>query len=326
MPEGHTVHRIARQFRADLVDHPVAVSSPQGRFAAGAALLDGSVLTTAAALGKHLLLGFGYGDDAPLPVSDVVPERWVHVHLGLYGAWDFRGRVSPLADGEPVAFLGAPRRAVRMGEGEASLATAAAGDAGVLTEVFPPPPVGAVRVRLATDATVADLRGPTACEVLGPPEVAAIVAKAGPDPQVDAWPEPQAEFVRRVRRRRVAIGQLLMDQSVVSGIGNIYRAEMLFRARLEPHVPGSAVPEEVLDALWRDWVVLLEDGIRTGVMLTREDLDGPGAPSRAAAVADRSLRHAVYGRAGEPCLRCGSTILREELAGRTLYWCPACQS
>lgn len=334
MPEGHTVHRIARQLRADLVGRRVDVSSPQGRFAAGAALLHGSVLTTAAALGKHLFLGFGR-DDAGLrvPLTDVVPERWVRVHLGLYGAWDFHGRVSPLAEGEPVAFLGAPRRAVRMGEGEASLPGDQKGDrigdaaaGGVVPdEPFPPPPVGAVRVRIATEETVADLRGPTACEVLTPQEVVAVIAKAGPDPQVDAWPDPEAEFVRRVRARRVAVGQLLMDQSVVSGIGNIYRAEMLFRARLEPHTPGARVPEEVLVGLWRDWVGLLEDGIRTGVMLTREDLDWPDGPSRAAAIADRSLRHAVYGRAGEPCLRCGTTILREEMATRNLFWCPACQ-
>lgn len=332
MPEGHTVHRIARQFDADLVGTAVAVSSPQGRFADGAALLDGRVMTTAAALGKHLLLGFGHAPGAApaLPVlhgPDAAPERWLHVHLGLYGAWDFHGRVTPLGDGGPVSSLGAPRRAVRMGEGETPLpapstrrgrGTRPAPD----DDAFPPAPVGQVRVRLATTETVADLRGPITCEVLTSDDVAAIVAAAGPDPRVDAWPDPQGTFVARVRRRRVPVGQLLMDQAVVSGIGNIYRAELLHRARLEPHTPGAQVPEEVLVALWQDWVALLDDGVRVGAMITRDDLDAEG---RAAALADPALRHAVYGRAGEPCRRCGATVLREEMAGRTLYWCPGCQ-
>lgn len=355
MPEGHTVHRIARQFDADLVGHRVAVSSPQGRFADGAALLDGAEMTTAAALGKHLFLGFGTAPAGTprLAVGGLAPERWLHVHLGLYGAWDFHGRVSAQGDGGAVGSLGAPRRAIRMGEGERALPAAGGrtvrdSSAGVDDEepeeapldeptgdlaedpgdgaTFPPPPVGQVRVRLATAATVADLRGAITCEVLTPDDVADIVAKAGPDPRVDAWPDPEAVVVRAVRRRRVAVGQLLMDQSVVSGIGNIYRAELLFRARLEPHTPGAQVPEEVLAGLWRDWVALLDDGIRVGAMLTREELGADGDPgARALALADPSLRHAVYGRAGEPCLRCGATVLREQMAGRTLYWCPACQ-
>jgi formamidopyrimidine-DNA glycosylase len=113
-----------------------------------------------------------------------------------------------------------------------------------------------------------------------------------------------------------------MDQKVVAGIGNIYRAELLFRARLDPHTPGRRVPAEVARALWDDWAVLLADGIRTGVMLTREDLDAEG---RARALVDRTERHWVYGRAGEPCRVCGTSVLVEEMAARKLYWCPVCQ-
>ena len=104
MPEGHTVHRIARQFARDFVGHRVAVSSPQGRFAQGAALLDGRELLTSAAVGKQLFLGFEGG-------------HVLRVHLGLYGAWDFLGVVSPLTEGGgAVASLGAPRvrRSVRI--------------------------------------------------------------------------------------------------------------------------------------------------------------------------------------------------------------------
>ncbi|QGQ18204.1 hypothetical protein GC089_01615 [Cellulomonas sp. JZ18] len=96
MPEGHTVHRIARQLTLDLVGRPVAVSSPQGRFADGAARLDGRRMVAATAVGKQLFCPFDSGDV-------------LRVHLGLYGAWDLYGQVSPLTDGDAPASLGAPR-------------------------------------------------------------------------------------------------------------------------------------------------------------------------------------------------------------------------
>jgi endonuclease VIII len=307
MPEGHTVHRIARQFARDFVGHRPAVTSPQGRFAAGAALIDGRELLSSAAVGKQLFLTFDGG-------------LVLRVHLGLYGAWDFLGAVSPLDEGSSVAAsMGAPRVRRRMGEGELAAELAA--------DDFPPEPVGQVRVRLATEATVADLRGPTACEVLDEAAAAAVLDRLGPDPAVEADvqggdSDPGARVVRTITAKRTAIGQLLMDQAVVAGIGNIYRAELLFRARLDPHTPGRAVPAETVRAIWDDWAVLLEDGIRTGVMLTREDLDADG---RAAALVDSSLRHWVYGRAGEPCRVCGTHVVVEEMAGRKLYFCPVCQ-
>ncbi len=302
MPEGHSVHRIALQLAADLVGHQVTASSPQGRFAAGAALLDGTTMTRTLAVGKQLLVELG--------------DRWLRVHLGLYGAWDFHGRVSSIgAGGTAAGSIGAPRLrgrvSVRIGEVERESVA-----------VFPPDPVGQVRLRLATAETVADLRGPSACEVLTPDDVAALLARAGPDPRVDAWPDPEGTLLERLTSRGSPVGQLLMDQSVISGIGNVYRAEMLFRARLDPWTPGRRVPADVVRGLWLDWVGLLDDGVRTGVMVTREDLDGAG---RAAAIADRSQRHAVYGRAGQPCLVCGGPVRLEDMAGRKLYWCPTCQ-
>src|SRR6195952_2040450 len=78
MPEGHSVHRIARQFELHFVGKTIAVSSPQGRFAAGAALIDGHVMTKARAIGKQMFLEFDN-------------QLTLRVHLGLYGAWDFAG-------------------------------------------------------------------------------------------------------------------------------------------------------------------------------------------------------------------------------------------
>ncbi|MBT0993884.1 Fpg/Nei family DNA glycosylase [Cellulomonas sp. DKR-3] len=316
MPEGHTVHRVARQLELDLVGRPLRVTSPQGRFAAGAERLDGQVLAASSAVGKQLFLTFASGDV-------------LRVHLGLYGAWDFYGRLSPLVAGEAAwGSMGAPRlrRAVRMGEDEREQPADEGGLVATLHQAFPPEPVGQVRVRLATSETVADLRGPSACEVLDPAGAEAVLARLGPDPATltgdDERTAAGREVVRRLRARNVAVGQLLMDQSVVAGVGNIYRAVLLFRARLDPRTPGRDVPERTAAALWTDWAALLADGIADGMIITREDLT---PDQRQAARADPTLRHWVYGRAGEPCRVCGTPVVVEDMAARKLYRCPRCQ-
>lgn len=329
MPEGHSVHRIARQFDRNIVGRVVAASSPQGRFAEGAAVLDGREAVEVRAVAKQMFLRFD---------GDV----WLRVHLGMYGAWDFAGDVVvdatiassngrmgqtnqrgtvldeailDAAGENSLTSIGAPRRArVRMSEQTTGL------DEQV---EWPPPVVGQVRLRLLTETTCADLRGPTACVLQTPDEVAATIAKLGPDPLVDDVAEGEERFTATVRRKPTPIGLLLMDQAVVSGIGNVYRAELLFRARQNPHTPGRDVPEEVVRGIWRDWVRLLAIGVETGQMMTMDDLD-PEAYRRA--MAHRDDRHWVYHRAGLPCRVCGTTVLMEEAAGRKLYWCPRCQA
>jgi formamidopyrimidine-DNA glycosylase len=188
---------------------------------------------------------------------------------------------------------------------------------------WPPPVVGQVRLRLLTDLACADLRGPTACRLQTPDEVAATIAKLGPDPLVDDVAEGEERFTATVRRKPTPIALLLMDQAVVSGIGNVYRAELLYRARLNPHTPGRDVPEEVVRGIWRDWVRLLAIGVETGQMMT---MDGLEPDQWRAAMANRDDRHWVYRRQGLPCRTCGTGIVLEELGARKLYWCPVCQA
>lgn len=331
MPEGHSVHRIARQFERNIVGREVAASSPQGRFAEGAAVIDGREAVEVRAVGKQMFLAFD---------GDV----WLRVHLGMYGAWDFAGEIEvdptiASANGRmgqtnqrgtdldavfddagenSLSSIGAPRRTrvhVRMSEQTRGLESAD-------DDQWPPPVVGQVRLRLLTAVTSADLRGPTACELQTPDEVQATIAKLGPDPLVDDLGEGEERFVTTVRRKPTPIGLLLMDQSVVSGIGNVYRAELLYRALLDPHTPGKLVPEEVVRELWRDWARLLVIGVGTGQMMTMDDLD-PEAYRRA--MASRDDRHWVYHRAGLPCRVCGTEIVLEEMGARKLYWCPSCQ-
>lgn len=333
MPEGHSVHRITRQFRVNFVGTKPRVSSPQGRFAQGAAILDGREMTDARAVGKQMFLEFEGRD-------------WLRVHLGIYGAWDFSGeiRVDPSIqihgqtpghsklgqvgmqgtsagegavdrEGEDsVASIGAPRRTrVRMAEHDK------AGDAG---NSFPPEPVGQVRVRLLTDTVCADLRGPTACEVLTPAQVDAVMHRLGPDPANANTPAERARFIERAAKKSTPIGLVLMDQSIIAGIGNVYRAEMLFRAGLDPHTPAKAVGERVLGALWDDWAHLLDIGITVGQMIT---IDGLSGEAYQRALVERDERHSVYKLEGTPCARCGANIILEEFGARKLYWCPGCQ-
>jgi endonuclease-8 len=332
VPEGHSVHRIARQFERNFGGKTLSASSPQGRFAEGAAVLDGRAAVSVQAVGKQMFL-------------EAEGDLWLRVHLGLYGAWDFAGDIlvdptiasangrmgqtnqrgtvldeSILDDaGEnSLASIGAPRRTrvhVRMSEQTKGLADE--------DMEWPPPIVGQVRLRLMTDITAADLRGPTACVLQTPEEMLATVAKLGPDPLVGDPVENEERFVRAVRKKQTVIALLLMDQSVVSGIGNVYRAELLFRHRLNPHTPGRDVPEDIVRALWRDWVRLLAIGVETGQMMTMDDLS---PDDYRAAMASRDDRHWVYHRAGLPCRVCGTEIALEEIGARKLYWCPRCQA
>ena len=280
MPEGHTVHRLANAFNAQFAGKLVDASSPQGRFAEGAALLDGRVLLAAEAHGKQMFVAF----------SDDV---WLRVHLGLYGMWRFAG----------PGLHGIGRR-TRKAEADAP---------------FPPVPAGAVRLRLQTATHVADLSGPTACAVISTEEKFAAMARLGEDPlRADA--DPDGAYAK-LHASRTSLALLLMRQDIVAGIGNIYRAELLFRARLEPHRPGRSLSEVMWIALWDDLATLLRDGVKTGRIVTTDPLDRArktGAPRRGDAVY-------VAHRAGKPCRICGNPVLLEQLGGRKLYWCRDCQ-
>ena len=178
-----------------------------------------------------------------------------------------------------------------------------------------PEPKGQVRARFINGNQLADLRGPTACDLLSFEQYQQVLDRLGPDP-LDPASDKQ-RFLDKVARSSVTIGQLLMDQSVISGIGNVYRAELLFRANLNPHTPGKLVPKEIVDAIWEDAVALMPLGVKTGYMLTREGF--------LTAKTKKIDRYHVYKREGLPCRECGNPISIEILATRKLYFCNHCQ-
>lgn len=324
MPEGHSIHRLARQFQDTFVGQPVRATSPQGRFADGAALLDGHVPVESIAHGKHFFLTFDHG-------------HTLNVHLGMYGAWTFGGNHTFTA----ASSIGAPRRiGEREIHGESAdpahqvpddgrpASPGRSGDAVAGGEaVVPPEPTPTTRVRLLTRHGWADLVGASICRVLTPDEVEQVRSGLGPDPL-----DPQAdagEFVQRASRTGRAIGAVLMDQSMIAGVGNIFRAETLFRQRVDPYRPARSLSEQELRGLWEDLVLLMGIGVKRGRIITTAPEHRPGVPE-----AEAWPEHAnyVYQRQGQPCLVCGNTthdgadaIVVEEMVQRKLYRCTVCQ-
>ncbi len=183
-----------------------------------------------------------------------------------------------------------------------------------------PEPKGALRLRLSTASHWVELRGPTACEILSDVERAALLARIGPDPlRPDNSP---AQFLAKVRKSRAPIAALLMDQSVISGIGNIFRAELLFRARLSPFTPGLAVPARMLTRIWKDAHVLMRAAVDQRIIVTTRPEDRPHPKGRVRAGEKRY----VYRRKGLPCFLCATPVLTKTFVARNLFWCPKCQA
>ncbi|MEO8829807.1 DNA-formamidopyrimidine glycosylase family protein [Lapillicoccus sp.] len=325
MPEGHTLHRLAQALDAAYAGTTPSVSSPQGRFVEGAALLDGREVAGASAWGKHLFMEFA-GD------------RWLNVHLGLIGKFSV-DQISGYA--------------------------------------VVPPPWGAVRLRMVNDDYLADLRGATLVAVVSPEEVEATVARLGPDPLRTDMPQsdPDRAWARIAKSGRTC-AELLMDQSVLAGVGNVYRCEVLFRHRVNPFRPGKEIRKSTWQAIWDDLVRLMPLGVTFNQILTMEDqveqatalaaagripqltstwtdsarrtTPGPAGVVAAPVVDGQELadiedteedeggvvgakfagmprRYYVYRRQGERCRVCGSRVRTKVVAGRNLFWCGNCQ-
>lgn len=263
MPEGHTLHRLARDHHAMFAGSRVVVTSPQVRFD-GADLVSHHVLERAHAYGKHLFHDYDTGMS-------------VHVHLGLFGRF-----FTHELDGS-----GAPE------------------------------PRDTVRMRVVGPNDAVDLVGATVCELLAPDEVAAIVDRLGPDPlRPDADP---GEAWAALQRRRVGIGRALMDQGVLAGVGNVFRAELLYVAGLHPEVPAASVSRETWQAMWDRLVTWLRYGARYERIVTTD----PGEVGRPKYRMRDDQRVHVYKQ--DRCKRCGSDIRRWNLAGRWAYACETCQ-
>jgi endonuclease-8 len=294
MPEGNEIHRWAERHAAAFAGKAVRVDGPQGRFT-DSDVLDGRKLRQVRAVGKHL--GYDFGKD-----------RILHVHLGLQG--DFTE-----GSGALPAVKGALR--LRMWN-----------DAAVKKPVVPglskrhgwySEDDGTGHIEGSQVAWV-ELRGPMDCSVYTEAQWERLLERLGPDPLNGDGPEKALE---RIAKSKKPVGLLLMEQEVMAGIGNIFRAELLFRARLSPFVAGRSVPEKQLKKMWKDAVVLMRAGMVDRRIVTTRAKDRPRAKGQAL----KEEAHYVYRRQGRDCFVCGTKVMKmENFAGRNLYWCEVCQA
>lgn len=264
MPEGHTIHRLARDLSRDLRGHVVHTDRRQDRFADGARHLDGRTLLRTSANGKHLFLHWAESDERAAEI--------LHIHLGLFGK--FRRHIDPL-----------------------------------------PEPSDALRVRLLGPDAAWDLTGAITCRLRGPDVLDEVARTLGPDPLrrgADA-----DEFVRRVRRSQKPIGALLLDQAVIAGIGNVYRAEILHLTGINPATAGSALSEEQVREIWEMTVEQLRLGVRRDRIIT--------VPLQGRRMTSMTRGNSVFVYKQTDCRTCGSPVEHSDIGGRNMFACPRCQ-
>lgn len=265
MPEGHSIRYFANVHERCFQGLPVTASSPQGRFADGAASINGRTLLGTTTHGKHLFFHFEERDEI------------VHIHLGLYGWFNIRRNRG-----------GQPRPSARL--------------------------------RLENEMFVSELVGPTKCEHLTTEQMLEKTAKLGGDPLHDNGVDELT--ISKIRSSKKSIASLLMNQSIIAGIGNVYRAELLFLEKLNPDTRGCDVPEETIESIWERAAVLMADGATDGMIrtvhvnhLSNEELSD----------SKYTQYSYVYKRHGLPCRICSDEVQIGDVDGRKLYWCPTCQ-
>lgn len=180
----------------------------------------------------------------------------------------------------------------------------------------PPPAVGQVRMRIVGEERSLDLSGPTTCRVIDIEAKDRVLQRLGPDPLAGGR---KADVWENIRSSGKPIGALLMDQSVVAGVGNIFRAELFFEIGLDPRTPGRELDRTTFDSLWRSLTKMMRVGLKYGkiVTVTRREA---GASLASLEGGDRFR---IYAKAS--CPRCEQAIETTEIAARKLYWCPSCQ-
>jgi endonuclease-8 len=305
MPEGDTIFRAARTLHKALAGHVVTRFETQ--YAQLARVHDDAPITgrrvaKVEARGKHLLMhltevpGTGNGQPAAVPGSGFrVPGTGqntgvrgplvLRTHMLMSGSWHIY-RVG---------------EAWQRGPGSARIVV------GTATFVA----VG-FSVPIAEFVEAASL------------ETEEAIARLGPD-VLSADFDPETAARRLVESARATAAEALLDQRAVAGIGNVFKSELLFLARLDPFLPPAAISLAQWMRVMRDARVLLRanvvDPSETGVLSYR-------GHRRTTGQSNPAQRVYVYGRQGRPCRRCGAVVCMRHHGehNRSTYWCPVCQA
>ena len=164
----------------------------------------------------------------------------------------------------------------------------------------PPEPRGAVRMRVVGDKKAFDLIGPTRCELISESDKQQIIDRLGEDPlRDDADPEV---VWNRISRSRARIGTLLLNQSIIAGVGNVFRADALFDQGIHPERPGRELSREEFDALWQRLCEFLAIGVRYNRIITAD----PEIIGRTRGRMRKGERVLVYSKS--TCPECESAI------------------
>lgn len=187
------------------------------------------------------------------------------------------------------------------------------------------PPRLTVRLRAVHPTGAIDLIGPHVCELITQIEADAIIASLGPDPlQQETLSK---EFLTSAAKVTTPIGRFFMEQSKIAGIGNVYRAEILFVCGISPYTPVSDISKSQWERIWK---------VARELMIPGVDLEGPtetilpGSPTPVTLTKplklDPGRTFYVYQCTGQQCLACGNAVEEEQFYGRTLYLCRTCQT
>jgi len=172
------------------------------------------------------------------------------------------------------------------------------------------PPGGSARLVLTTATHHAACYSAPTIVVDRTPAIDAYLSRLGPDLLADF---DAGEFIRRARLvPDDSVADLLLNQRVLAGIGNVYKSEVLFLERLNPTTAVSVIDDEKLASLAR----------RAGSLLSANVGSGPRTTTGRSG---RGQELWVYGRGGRPCRRCGTPIAQDTGGERVTYWCPTCQ-
>jgi formamidopyrimidine-DNA glycosylase len=175
-----------------------------------------------------------------------------------------------------------------------------------------------VRLDDGSDVAYRDVRRFGTWLLLEPDEVEAYVdARVGREPLADAY--KTKHLAEKLHGRRAPIKAAILDQRTVAGVGNIYADEALWRARIHPLTPAEALEPDEVRALHRS----IREALRAGIRRQGSTLRDYRLPNGEEGGAQHEFK--VYGRAGEPCDRCGSPIDKTRVAGRGTWYCPSCQ-
>jgi len=142
--------------------------------------------------------------------------------------------------------------------------------------------------------------------------------KVGPEPLADDF--TSKDFIQRLMRRpRSNIKAVLLDQTVIAGIGNIYADESLWAAKIHPETRVQDIPTTKLTKLYTELIAVLKLSIEKGGSTDRNYVNAEGKKGSYMSFAN------VFRREGKPCPRCGATIIKTRVAGRGTHICPYCQ-